>query len=508
MNGESTGIHTLRIRVSGKKVTWDLQDVLGNEGVKLIATSEKEQELDSKPYARERIEKVIGILRDLGGLLRKLPGEAKVGEIANRVAETLGEELYEYLFVPDLDRLYHAQLKQVREKAGVKKLRVSLELLGSDVEQISRWPWEYLRSRQRSDVEHSGHYLAVDPDAELVLSRCASRLSKALTVAGTLKVLLIVSRPRNRDSVQYDAVFNKLTQLQTASAEDRLKHGYTIRTELKDLVDTHQIEPNYLWQVTRQNVRTVIRAYRPQIVHLIGHGSFVENTAKIDLVQLGGLADPTNAKDFVDAIYHSDLKLVFLQACESALADPYTSASGIAGSLANKNIPAVIAMSDRIENEVASEFACGFYERLAQTGSIDGAVNAGRTAIELLPNASQRIAFGVPVLYLDNQSGMFSLAEVPSSGGPSRTVVDTTRRLESQTDRCPRCGDDLRKGREQKGCSKCGLRFVCESPKCQGRIRLANPMEGKYCDECGEAVTQREWLGEPTEPSPPPRRNL
>ena len=38
-----------------------------------------------------------------------------------------------------------------------------------------------------------------------------------------------------------------------------------------------------------------------------------------------------------------------------------------------------------------------------------------------LSNASQQVAFGVPVLYLDSQSGMLSLTDV--AGGPTKTTI-------------------------------------------------------------------------------------
>ena len=191
---------------------------------------------------------------------------------------------------------------------------------------------------------------------------------------------------------------------------------------------------DYEWQVLRVNLRKTVDDFRPQIVHLIGHGKFVDGKAKIDLVLRGGNADPVDAETFAGLISHNDLKLVFLQACETALVDPFMAASGIARSLANKTIPAIIAISDQIEKQIASEFACAFYESLATTGSIDGAVSKGRNAIGTLSNASQQVAFGVPVLYLDSQSGMLSLTDV--AGGPTNTVTEAGA---PRADRCPRC---------------------------------------------------------------------
>ena len=95
------------------------------------------------------------------------------------------------------------------------------------------------------------------------------------------------------------------------------------------------------------------------------------------------------------------LKLVFLQACESALADPHTPISAVAHDCADKGVPAVVAMQAKIENRAANEFACKFYETLAEEKPVDYAVKEGREALsELLKRREQSLAFGVPVLYL------------------------------------------------------------------------------------------------------------
>ena len=101
------------------------------------------------------------------------------------------------------------------------------------------------------------------------------------------------------------------------------------------------------------------------------------------------------------------MKLAFLQACETASAaapDPYVSFSGVARQLAALGLPAVIAMQYRIKAELATAFADAFYDALiTENKPVDMAVEAGRQAIGDVHDDRDRLAFGLPVVYLSDR---------------------------------------------------------------------------------------------------------
>ena len=69
--------------------------------------------------------------------------------------------------------------------------------------------------------------------------------------------------------------------------------------------------------------------------------------------------------------------------------------SGLAAALLRAGVPVVVAMQFAISVEAATEFSHGFYDVLAQGGSIDEAVSAGRARLY----KTGRDDFGLPVIY-------------------------------------------------------------------------------------------------------------
>ena len=61
----------------------------------------------------------------------------------------------------------------------------------------------------------------------------------------------------------------------------------------------------------------------------------------------------------------SSLRLAILNACEGARTSRSDPFAGVAGSLVQRDIPAVVAMQFEISDEAAIVFAGEFYEQLA-----------------------------------------------------------------------------------------------------------------------------------------------
>jgi hypothetical protein len=371
-------------------------------------------------------------------------------------------------------------------------LRISLEFQENASSLWGGWPWEYLHSPKRDGVGYSGHFLALE--TVLMLSRRVFHLPQTLEFRSPLKVLLVVAMPDQREKVLPQAVISKLKELKdaTATKEGMEENGYNIRFEFDQLIDKPKEEAllnqSVEYQATRFNLEKKVRIYEPHIIHFIGHGRFDdnENRATIDLIQEGFRPDPIAEGDFASKIKTPNLRLVFLQACESAKGNPFTSVSGMARSLALQHIPAIIAMQDKIENINAGEFACAFYEELARTRSIDKAVTAGRKAIHDQSDASQRVAFAVPVLYLESQLGILSPVDETKPPAPIITPPDKQP--------CPRC-KSLLDIKTEGFCSNCGLRFCCDSdkPNCKGKgIRYKDPTD-RFCQNCGSKIQQEQW---------------
>ena len=145
-------------------------------------------------------------------------------------------------------------------------------------------------------------------------------------------------------------------------------------------------------------------------LHIVAHGKFIRKDQKGFLY----VEDQDGKLDRVDderlaTLRNGNLKLVYLQACESGAraqqpsgADPKEmSMVGVAARLVAAGIPAVVAMQQPVEMNDARLMTRAFYQSLVKDGAVDVAVNAGRQAVQSL--AGDR--WSVPALYMRLRDG-------------------------------------------------------------------------------------------------------
>ncbi len=162
------------------------------------------------------------------------------------------------------------------------------------------------------------------------------------------------------------------------------------------------------------------------ILHFVGHGAFARQSEEAALY----LADDDNrvrpvreqelaamlARQLIDVdnTASSQLRLVFLAACESATRSPADAFRGLAPSLVHAGVPAVVAMQDLVAIETARAFSAAFYRQLMKHGLVDLACNEARAAIltRNLPGAA------VPVLFMRLEMGV--LLDMPARLEPRR----------------------------------------------------------------------------------------
>ena len=98
--------------------------------------------------------------------------------------------------------------------------------------------------------------------------------------------------------------------------------------------------------------------------------------------------------------------LVVLQACESAARDPEGPFIGLGPKLVRAGIPAVVAMRERVEMEVAQQFTNGFYRRLLEHGAVDRALNEARNLLF----DQEDVDWAIPVLFMHRGAGQLFAA--------------------------------------------------------------------------------------------------
>jgi hypothetical protein len=92
------------------------------------------------------------------------------------------------------------------------------------------------------------------------------------------------------------------------------------------------------------------------------------------------------------------VRLVFLNACQSAARDPHAVWNSLAAAVLKARIPAVVAMQAKIRDDLAAAFGGAFYRALVAGYELDYAVSAGRMAMRSAAG-DDGVDWGVPTLY-------------------------------------------------------------------------------------------------------------
>jgi hypothetical protein len=123
---------------------------------------------------------------------------------------------------------------------------------------------------------------------------------------------------------------------------------------------------------------------------------------------------PVEAADLARWLLRAGVRLVFLNACQSAERQTAYPWAGVAGALVAHEVPAVIGMQAPVETFAAVSFASAFYGALFSGLSLDEAVSVGRLAMLRPLDQPYFAEWGVPVLYSRLADGVL----FPERAGP------------------------------------------------------------------------------------------
>jgi CHAT domain-containing protein len=220
-----------------------------------------------------------------------------------------------------------------------------------------------------------------------------------------------------------------MTQLNAADEWSRL------RTALKPLISQRKLMLEKLEVPTLEALQHRLQGQDIHILHFIGHGGF--NTALQDGILL--FEDEKQYRHEVAGTSlgillrnHSPVRLVVVNACDgarSSRADPF---AGVAQSLVQQGVPAVIAMQFEISDDAARIFAGEFYTALANGYPVDTALVEARTALYVRRLGAE---WGTPVLFMRAPDGHIFDVEPNSPAHPIAQTFDSEpkhRRLHTQ----------------------------------------------------------------------------
>jgi tetratricopeptide (TPR) repeat protein len=313
--------------------------------------------------------------------------------------ETMGKALYRALFVQPIDGIWRRCCNKYADPTR-RALRLRLDIRSA---RLAALPWEAM---YQDDFP-----LATSRTTPIVRFNSAVGPAEIKGRDNQLNILVAIARPQDQKALR--ASFDELS----AISDNFEKWLGSVRTGGRlDLCD----------HATLEKLDDKLSASRYEILHFIGHGDFSKEQDKgyLLLEDRFGKTNPVDGKILGIILKEAGLRLLFLNACETAgpaLMDPMYS---VAYGALSAGVPAVIAMQGPVDDVLAAYFAEKFYAAIASGYPVETAVAKARLKLLASKGSVDNPAWIVPVFYSNVPKELLLGSPPPSEDKSGRVVPD------------------------------------------------------------------------------------
>ncbi|MHC5594792.1 MAG: cell division protein HetF [Nostoc sp.] len=325
----------------------------------------------------------------------------------------LGQQFYNALFQGTLRDSWITAQGIAQNHQQVLRLR-----LGLKDTRLARLPWEVMHAGDRPLA--TGPYVAFSRFQSGILGAAPLRSLRGATPTpnmptpreqGGVKVLMVIASPS--DQVHLDLQKQEAIKLQAELQRQitRLAEGSNRFPE---------IELTVLDQPGREELTQALEQGRYNVLHYSGHSNLGANGGEIYLVsRRTGLTEILTGDDLAGLLVNNNIQMAVFNSCLGA----YTAASDASGDTGERNlaetlvkrgIRSVLAMSERIPDEVALTLTQLFYRNLNQGYPVDLCVSRVRQGL-ISAYGSHQMYWALPILYLQPESDGFLSQETELS---------------------------------------------------------------------------------------------
>ena len=295
------------------------------------------------------------------------PGNEGRAELA---AKDFGGRLFKWLFQESVLGLFEKCRGFLGDEKGLR-----IRLWFKDAPELANLPWEYLYR------ENQNRFLALSHDTPLVRYLGVQERIRP-SVKLPLRVVVMISNPYS---------------------------DLDVEREWEALRESLSPESGMILELIKEpTVSALARRAAGEsfhVFHYIGHGGFDRAVGKgyLALQDDQGREDTLTAEGLSQLmLVNRGLRLVFLNACESARSSEANRFAGVAQGLLEAGVPNVLAMQSRITDRAAITIAGEFYRSLAMNDAVDMALWSARQAIFLKKNY---VEWATPALYMRSANG-------------------------------------------------------------------------------------------------------
>ena len=310
-------------------------------------------------------------------------------------ATQFGEKLKGILFPSDIWSLFNTLRQDARRENKGVRLRLRI-----DPPELSRLPWEYCYDPK------SRLFFAQDLNTPMVRYISSGYTPDVLASNGSLKILMVMAAPKNLPPLNME------------------KEEQVLRQALGDKLAKGQVELKILHNTTASKLQLTLAEMEPHVLHFVGHGEFRNGEGALILEDENQQAQRMTAGQLAMTLRHRGVRLIVLNACQTATGDEGDAFMSVAPALVLADIPAVIAMQFNVPDTMAIRYTESLYNYLALYKPLDLAVTEMRISAANGPSDYDHVLWGIPVLFMRAPDGVIwqrpnTAASSPTSGGGS-----------------------------------------------------------------------------------------
>ncbi|MGF1493502.1 MAG: CHAT domain-containing protein [Microcoleaceae cyanobacterium] len=309
----------------------------------------------------------------------------------------LGQELYNGLFQGTMRDSWTCAQAIAQNRRELLQLR-----LGVKGQQLSSLPWEVLHAGDRP----------LSTGTDVVFSRYqpgTGSIIDAFTQFPNqpLKILVVIAAPNDQDGL-------RLKQEVLHLQKELRYEGKSFELHPFDPPNGNpEIQLKILEQPDRELLTQTLEQGQYQVFHYAGHSSASPAGGKLYLVnRRTGSAEFLSGEDLAGLLVNNGVQMAVLNSCRGAYGSRVRSAVravpdessengafSLAETLVKRGIPGVLAMAERIPDEVALTLTRLLYRNLNQGYPVDLSLSRARQGL-ISAYGSHQLYWALPILYL------------------------------------------------------------------------------------------------------------
>lgn len=304
----------------------------------------------------------------------------------------LGQQLYQGLFQGTLRDSWTCAQAIAQNRDELLQIR-----LGVKGKRLSNLPWEVLHATDRPIA--TGTYIGFSryqPGTSAILYNQVRHPHQPL------KILMAIAAPTDQDTLQLK---QEVLHLQEELRRDNKRNSLLGEQSTHNL----DIQLTILEQPDREQLTQALEQGQYQIFHYAGHSNLGLSGGELYLVSnRTGLTETLSGDDLAGLLVNNGVQMVVLNSCRGAYGNTViltedTAQVNLAEALVKRGIPGVLAMAERIPDDVALSFTRLFYRNIVnQDDPIDIILNRVRQGL-ITSYGSDQLYWALPVLYLHRE---------------------------------------------------------------------------------------------------------